>query len=195
MQKTPWQPQQAVQFIERTLRQQGRLLVGIDGRCGSGKTTLAASLQAQLGAQVIHMDDFYLPLAQRAADWESIPAGNMDLHRFVREVLHPLGRGEGGQYRPYRCALGQYDAPQRFEAAPLVVVEGSYSLHPLLREAYGLRLFVSCGKAVQAQRLQAREGAHYEAYVQRWIPLEERYFAACGLPDEAGVPVYTVCTD
>ena len=39
---------------------QPRVLVAIDGRCAAGKTTLAASLQAQLGCNVFHMDDFFL---------------------------------------------------------------------------------------------------------------------------------------
>ena len=37
---------------------QPRVLVAIDGRCAAGKTTLAASLQAQLACNVFHMDDF-----------------------------------------------------------------------------------------------------------------------------------------
>ena len=37
-----------------------RVLVAIDGRCAAGKTTLAASLQAQLACNVFHMDDFFL---------------------------------------------------------------------------------------------------------------------------------------
>ena len=40
------------------------------------------------------MDDYYLPPDQRDRDWESIPGGNMDLARFLREVLVP--RGDGG---------------------------------------------------------------------------------------------------
>lgn len=38
---------------------QPRVLVAIDGRCAAGKTTLAASLQAQLGCNVFHVDDFF----------------------------------------------------------------------------------------------------------------------------------------
>ena len=37
-----------------------RILVAIDGRCGSGKTTLAAALQEMLQCPVVHMDDFFL---------------------------------------------------------------------------------------------------------------------------------------
>ena len=40
------------------------------------------------------------------------------------------------------------------------------------------RVFVTCPLDVQAARLRAREGIRYANFVQRWIPLEEGYFAA-----------------
>ena len=52
-------------------------VVGIDGRCGSGKTTLAAALAARLPCRVLHTDDFYLSPAGRRADWQQVPAANM----------------------------------------------------------------------------------------------------------------------
>lgn len=44
--------------IRRQLLRRDRVIVAIDGRCGSGKTTLAAKLQKQLHCSVFHMDDF-----------------------------------------------------------------------------------------------------------------------------------------
>lgn len=38
------------------------VLIALDGRCGSGKTTLAAQLAEQFpGSAVFHTDDYYLP--------------------------------------------------------------------------------------------------------------------------------------
>ena len=51
----------------------GPALLAIDGRCGSGKSTLAKFLAGQLGCQVVHTDDFYLPLAARCANWQQQP--------------------------------------------------------------------------------------------------------------------------
>ena len=46
------------------------LVLALDGRCGSGKTTLANRLAAQLpGCTLLRTDDFYLPPAQRSPDW------------------------------------------------------------------------------------------------------------------------------
>ena len=40
--------------------EKNRLIVAIDGRCGSGKTTLAAELKRVYPCELIHTDDFFL---------------------------------------------------------------------------------------------------------------------------------------
>ena len=83
-----------METIQTRLAGGGRLLLAIDGRCGCGKSTLAAQLRAAFGGSVFHTDDFYLPFAARAEDWREGIAGNMDLMRLRAEVLEPLRRGE-----------------------------------------------------------------------------------------------------
>lgn len=80
-----------------------RVLVAIDGRCAAGKTTLAASLQAQLACNVFHMDDFFLRPEQRTPERLRQPGGNVDFERFLTEVLRPLRDGAPVTYRPYDC--------------------------------------------------------------------------------------------
>ena len=42
------------------------VLIALDGRCGSGKTTLAGQLAEQFPASIVfHTDDYYLPPDQR----------------------------------------------------------------------------------------------------------------------------------
>lgn len=154
------------------------VLVALDGRCGSGKTTLAAQLAERFpDSAVFHTDDFYLPPADRVDGWEHIPCANMDLARLSREVLAPARDGDVVCYRAYSCREGTYLPAKSIVSKPLFLVEGSYSHHPLLAENYDLRVFVTCSKEEQARRLQAREGKRYPNFVQRWIPLEEGYFA------------------
>ena len=152
------------------------MLLAIDGRCGSGKTTLAEEVARELGCAVVHMDDFYLPPAERAADWAEHPGANMDFLRLQREVLAPLLAGKPAVYRAYSCAKGAYLPPRTLPPAPLTLVEGTYCLHPALHTAFALRVFTTCTPKVQADRLQKREGAHFAAFQARWIPLEESYF-------------------
>ena len=162
------------------------LVLALDGRCGSGKTTLANGLAAQLpGCTLLRTDDFYLPPAQRIPDWAHTPCANMDLSRLRDEALRPAYAGQPVAYRAYSCREGAYLPPAQLPAQPLVILEGSYSHHPALADCYDLRVFVTCSKAEQTRRLQAREGARYPAFAQRWIPLEEGYFAKYSIEESA----------
>ena len=156
------------------------VLIALDGRCGSGKTTLAAQLAEQFpGRAVFHTDDYYLPPAQRIPNWAETPCANMDLTRLREEVLVPAQAGAAVRSRAYACREGAYLPEQCVPPAPLYILEGSYSHHPILAGFYDLKVFVTCSKEEQARRLQAREGERYENFVRRWIPLEEAYFAQC----------------
>ncbi len=164
--------------IARRLAHMPRAVLAIDGRCGSGKTTLAALLAQTLPCRVVHTDDFYLPFAERRPDWRTTPLGNMDLGRLRREVLEPARRGEEIAYRAYDCPHDTLRPAALLPPRPLTVVEGSYSLAPALRPYYDLTVFLTCSQAEQAARLQAREGAYYPAFPACWIPLEEGYHRA-----------------
>lgn len=156
------------------------VLIALDGRCGSGKTTLAVQLAEQFpGSAVFHTDDYYLPPAQRIRNWAETPCANMDLTRLREEVLVPAQAGAAVRSRAYSCREGAYLPEQCVPPAPLYILEGSYSHHPILAGFYDLKVFVTCSKKEQARRLQAREGERYENFVRRWIPLEEAYFAQC----------------
>jgi len=170
----------------------GPVLVGLDGCCGSGKTTLAGLLAQRLpGCTVLHTDDYYLPLDRRTPDWIHTPAANMDLDRLRAEVLDPARAGQPFRTRAYSCRLGRYLDPAEHRPGALVLVEGSYSHHPALADRYDLRIFLRCSPAEQARRLQAREGDRYPLFVQRWIPLEEGYFARYRIPEQADLVLET----
>lgn len=169
--------------IEALLREREEIhiktpvIIGVDGRCGSGKTYFAKQLADSFPSNVIHMDDFYLPMEMRTADWENISGGNMDFERLLTEVLCPLKECRQAVYCSYDCKEGKYGEPKELQEKPLAVVEGSYSGHPLLAGQYSLKLFFTCSQKEQEKRLRAREGNRYDAFAARWIPLEEAYFA------------------
>lgn len=167
-------------------------VLALDGRCGSGKTTIADRLAQQFPACIVlHTDDFYLPPAQRVHGWEKKPCANMDLTRLRDEALRPAYDGQTVPYRAYSCREGAYQPVQELPAQPLVILEGSYSNHPLLTGYETLRVFVTCSKDEQARRLKAREGERYENFAARWIPLEEEYFAEYKIEETADFVVDT----
>ena len=183
--------EELVRYIRRELERRGRLLLAIDGRCGCGKSTLAARLAADFGGSVVHTDDFYLPFAARKTDWREGVAANMDLLRLRDEVLVPLRRGERARCRAYDCGEDRFLPPRVVAADGLVLLEGSYSAHPLLRAYYDGCVFVTASPETQRARLRAREGEKYPAFETLWIPLEERYFAAFGIEERADFVIVT----
>ena len=174
--------EQILRAIEAVKAEKGRCLVAIDGRCASGKTTLAAELGQRYGCDVIHMDQFFLRPEQRTPERYAQPGGNVDRERFLAEVLLPLERGEPVAYRPFNCGTLTLDPPVTVPPAPVQLIEGSYACHPDLRDRYDLRIFLTVDSVEQLRRIEKRNGpAALAAFREKWIPLEEWYFSACAV--------------
>ena len=178
--------------LARDLPARRKVLIAVDGRCGSGKTGFAALASGVLAcsSDVVHMDDFYLPPDRRTPDWMEVPAGNMDLERFQKEVLSSSDRDGGTAYRPYDCRTGRLGEPVELRE-PLTIVEGTYSQHPALAGFYDYTIFLTCDREEQTRRLRAREGDDFPTFDRVWRTLEERYFTACGTEGAAGLTVDT----
>lgn len=157
-----------------------RLLVAVDGPCASGKTTFAAALSEIYRCPLVHADDFFLRPEQRTPERLAEPGGNVDYERLEAEVLSPLRQGRTAVFRPWDCKSGAFGKEISVPSAPLVIVEGSYSLHPSLRRYYDLAVWVGADMETRRRRLRQRGGqACLDAFESRWIPLENAYFSAC----------------
>lgn len=171
-----------VQAIRRRLTD-APVIVAIDGRCGSGKTTLARRLQEELNCRVFHMDNFFLRPEQRTEERLARPGENVDHQRFLAEVLRPARQGLPVTFRPYLCQYQSLGEAVYAAAAPLTVVEGAYACHPALWDFYDLRVFLTVPPDLQLRRIEGRSGPEKAALFRtRWIPLEEQYFAAFSIP-------------
>lgn len=155
-----------------------RIIVAIDGRCASGKSTLAAMLAEQFSCSLIHMDDFFLRPEQRTPERLAIPGENVDHERLLKEVLAPLAQGKCTAYRPWDCHRQALGEPVAVKPTPITIIEGSYVCHPALFDFYDLRIFLTVSEDTQLSRIAKRGGEEaLAAFRERWIPLEERYFS------------------
>lgn len=171
-------------ITERIGKLEKPLVAAIDGRCCAGKTTLAGELQKLLSCAVIHADSFFLRPEQRTEERLNTPGGNIDYERLISEVMLPLKRGGRFSYRPFSCKTMSLAEPITVEPNALTIIEGSYSCHPALWEYYGLRIFLTVDKDEQLRRVERRCGSEASAvFRERWIPLEERYFAALNIAE------------
>ena len=164
-----------IQEIET--RKQRPLLIAVDGRCAAGKTTLAGRLEQELNCNVIHMDHFFLQPEQRTEERLHEPGGNVDYERFREEVISGLHTGQAFSYRRFDCKTMSFVSEIQVEPKTVTIVEGAYSCHPTLWDAYDLRVFLDVDGQEQLQRIEHRNGTEaLPMFRDRWIPLEERYF-------------------
>lgn len=164
-------------MIEAALEIKEHVIIAIDGRCASGKTTLAAELAQKLDCNVFHMDDFFLRPEQRSEERLNKAGENVDHERFLSEVLIPLSKGESFSYRPFDCKTQSLLSPVAVESKRIAVIEGSYACHSSLFDYYDLRVFSDVDAEEQIRRITERNGKEgAERFASLWIPLEEKYF-------------------
>ena len=176
--------QEILEGIARQIRMQKHPLVTIDGSCASGKTTLASELAAQVSASVVHTDDYVIPHVQKTAERLTIPGGNCDAERLLHEVVIPWTEHQPIRMRRYDCKADILLPEEILPENEALILEGSYSNLPGIREKADVRIFLDVSRDLQEARLRKRESPEsLRRFYDRWIPLEAAYFTAYGLPD------------
>lgn len=165
--------------IEALLEEkEDEVLISIEGGAGSGKSTLAAALERRYGANVYHMDDFFLPPALRTEERLAQPGGNIHYERFLEEVIEGIMADDVFTYGVFDCKKGCIAHQKEVLYAPLNIMEGVYSAHPFYAEIYDLRVFLDIDPETQKKRITERNGDRAEMFFEKWIPMENRYFEA-----------------
>ena len=164
--------------IKKIILKNGRITIAIDGPCTSGKTTLANLLSAEFNAEVIHMDDFFLPFDMRTYERLSQAGGNVHYERFVDEVVNGIKSGKSFVYGVFDCHTGNMSKPSPISPSENIIIEGSYSLHPEISDdIYDLKIFLEVDTQTQLERILDRNGAEaLEIFKSKWIPFENKYF-------------------
>lgn len=174
----------AAREIGRRLSAGERLVVGIDGRAAAGKTTAARFLSSVFDADVVHCDDFFLPSVMRTEARLAEPGGNLDRERLAG-VLAAHREGALSSYPFYDCSLDRIGGQRPLAGSPLLLVEGSYALHPALRSFYTLTLFLDVAPEEQRRRILARSPGLASRFFSEWIPMEEKYAAAFAVREQS----------
>lgn len=171
--------------IECMLQTKQQVIVVLDGFAASGKTTASEYLSEYFGAEVVHMDDFFLPFDLRTKERMAQPAGNIHFERLTEQICEPLSRGEAYAYTAFDCRTGTYKESRIKEPGAVTIFEGAYSMYPG-RIPYDISAFFRCREEVQYERVLRRNGPEkLEAFKNRFIPMEHKYFAAFQIPESA----------
>jgi uridine kinase len=166
------------------------VIVGIDGPCGSGKSTLAEIIRQAYDCPEVHMDHFFLQPHQRTAERLQETGGNVDYERFTEEVVRPLKARQPFAYQVYDCKVQAMTESIAITPGRLIVVEGSYALHPHFSGLYDLSICLQIDEQEQARRLLLRSGpVLFQRFAEIWIPMENRYFEDLRIVQQADLVV------
>lgn len=166
-------------------------MISMDGRCASGKTTLAKLLQQVYDCNVFKMDDFFLQPYQRTKERLESPGENVDHERFEEEILIPLSKQKDVSLRKFNCSTMSIEPSILIPYKPLNIIEGSYSMHSSLQKYYDSSVFLTINKEEQLSRLKKRNPSMLNNFIQRWIPLEEMYFKTFSIQDKCDMKIDT----
>jgi uridine kinase len=172
--------------IDKLLENKGSpVFVAIDGKCGAGKTTLAALIAEVYGAAVIPTDHFFLRPEQKTDSRLSETGGNIDYERFEEEVITALKAGGAFSYKPYDCSVQALGEAIAVPDNRLYIIEGTYSAHPKFADIYDLKVFLYVKPDEQLRRIKIRNPETAERFKNEWIPKEEKYFESLNVFSES----------
>ena len=144
-----------------------KIVVGVAGGSGSGKTTFARKVLEQSRAagiegRMFSLDNYYQPLGHLSlAERKAYNFDHPDAIDFklALEQLQALRRGEAVDQPVYDFkAFTRGPKPLRIEPAPLIIVEGLYALFQReFLDLYDYKIFVSTGIATAALRRITRD--------------------------------------
>ena len=160
-------------------------VISIDGPCASGKTTIGKLLSSFLECPCIHMDDYFLQAYQRTAQRLEEPGGNIDYERFHQEINEAWNQNQPIHMRSYDCSSQRLRKEVILEESPILIIEGSYAHHPYLDDMQAFKIFMDIEPSIQKERLQKRSPDKFLDFIEKWIPMEEKYFHAFSIKEKS----------
>ncbi|MBA2773543.1 MAG: AAA family ATPase [Nocardioidaceae bacterium] len=181
----------AASLVDRVTAAPARLgrtrLVAVDGPAGSGKTTLAASLDSEgrargLDIAVVHLDDMY-------AGWET----DFDelASRVLGQLLMPLLQGETARWQRYDWEAEAFNGWEPVSPPDVLVLDGCGSGSLTLASFTSLLVWVEAPPEVRIERGVARDGEQVLPHWLAWMEHEQAHFAANRTRQRAGVRLPT----
>lgn len=159
-------------------------VVLIDGPAGSGKTTLAGSVDHEATAAgvrtaVVHMDDLY-------EGWQGLHAGAA----AATQMLSDRAAGASGRYRRYDWHADRYAEWVPLPPCELLVLEGVGSVRTEHLDLASVLVWVE--EASEVERLRrglARDGDQAHEHWREWMQAEQQVFDQVGTRARADLRV------
>ena len=151
--------------------------IGIDGFCGSGKSTIAATLKKELElfkikTLIISTDYFIKPKRFRKV-YASV--FDYDYKRLRDEVLVPLKASKKAKTRFYIWEDDAFKEVALSSSGRVVIFEGVNSVNPLTKEFYDFTVFINTTKELADKRVIKR-GDFTKGELAYWQKSEKELF-------------------
>ncbi len=166
-----------LEAIERLLTERRRIVVGISGYAGAGKSVLARRVvDAVDGAVRVRGDDFLDPVRvhRRSSDWDGV-----ERERLRAEVLEPFRDGRAVQVRRLDWNTGQRGEPTPLPRASVLVIDSIGIFRPDLLPWFDLTVWVQTDLEVARERGMNRDRAagmdHDDLWTRVWTPNDQAF--------------------
>lgn len=156
-------------------------VLAIDGRSGSGKTSLAEALSGGLGAPVVSLEDLY-------GGWDGLEHG-IDL--LVSEVLEPLAAGRAAWVPRYDWVAREWAEPAPLEPPEVLIVEGVGAAARRAAAFESLLVWLEATPSVRKKRALDRDGETFAPYWDQWAAQEDAMLAREQTPARADLVLET----
>lgn len=155
------------------------VVVGLDGRSGSGKTRLADELAATLGWPVVRLDEIY-------PGWDGLATAPDVL---ATHVLLPLRDGRDASWPTWDWVAGAPGPTAHLPWTPHVLVEGCGTGAPPAGPLVDLLVWLEAPEGLRRERALSRDGQTFAPHWERWAAQEAEVL--CGVAERADLVLDT----
>ena len=133
-------------------------IVAISGFGGSGKSTIAHKIAAELQAPVIGVDSFWQSTTCTTYQyWEVV-----DFDRLVREILQPFSAGSAElRYGEFDWEKNEVSSQKTIPATDFLIIEGIGVFRPDLMQYFSYTIWIECPLEIAIARGKKRDRDEY----------------------------------
>lgn len=146
------------------------LIIAIEGKCASGKTTLANLFKDKY--TIIHIDDFFLPESKKTKERLLQIGGNIN-YEAVFDLLVNIKEHKQIAYQKFDCHNQTYSLVN-MPYNEVIILEGVYSYHPYFNQLVDKLVYFDINEETQFARIKMRP--NFKRFFSEWIPLENNYY-------------------
>lgn len=172
---------------------QKTILIAVDGRSGTGKSTFAKYFanelkQYKIKIDIVQTDNFYQKelLSEPSEEYTY----GYFWKRLREQVILPLKNNKAAEYKLSDWTTGKVFGQRKIEANQIIIIEGVISTYEEIADLFDLKIWLGCQKEARIKRIIKR-GDFPEEELKDWQIIEDDYVARQNKLDNADIIIDT----